>query len=413
MIGSRPRRELPGASGGTVTFARPPASHPTDRIVICGRSSLRDATAGPVPGIPLRVAAQLAPRDQVDADILNLQAGDARNALLLVWSEDRGAGHRIYGKRVHSNGLPVGGAAGGEWELTRATGPAGQKGDQRWPAITDGLLVWSERVAGGTDYDLYAQRLGVNGRTTATPTLVAGGPGDQKFADIAPGRGTEWLVVWSEDARDAGDVMGVRVSTALTVRGQPFEIARGPGTAEDPTIAADFGNAGYLLVLWTDDRNGNKDIYGAHIAATGLPPGGSPTIGHFPVVQAPENDYAPVLLPVPLRDPEARGLLSWTRDTVTDGPDVMAQRVRGNGYAVGSAFTVAGGAGTQAWSAAALNDVVTSGAPGSGDPSDRRLLFFQWLAVWSSDPLGTMDLYGVEIGANGIVRRSARPLVVD
>lgn len=355
---------------------------------------------------PPAVDAQLAPRDQMDPDVLFMEQ---RNESLLVWSEDRGAGNRIFAKRIRFNGLPVGGPDGGEWEATGATGPAGTKGDQRWPAIVDGLLVWSERVPGATDFDLYAQRLYGNFRAQGQPRMIAGGPGDQMHADIARSRSTEWLVVWSEDASDLGDVKGIRLSTALTPRSAVIEIAQGPETAQDPTIARDLTNPNYFLVLWTDDRNGNKDIYGTQIAATGLPRGGSATFGHFAVIEAPEDDYAPTLLTssaertpaprLPGRDTATRSLLLWTRDTVTDGPDVLAYRLRSNGYGAGPTLTVAGGPGAQAWPAAALKT----------RQSERP----EWLAVWQADPLGTLDVMGVEVNTNGQIRRPVRPLATD
>jgi hypothetical protein len=355
---------------------------------------------------PPAVSAQTPARDQTDADILYLPV---RQELLLVWSEDRGSGHRIFGKRVRFNGLPVGGPTGGEWEITGPTGPSGAKGDQRWPAVLDGLLVWSEKLPGATDYDLYAQRMRGNSRTQGRPVMIAGGPGDQKYADIARSRNTEWLVVWSEDAADAGDIKGLRLSTALTPRSKVIQIAKGPETAEDPTIAADPRNPGYFLVLWTDDRKGNRDIYGTRIAATGIPRGGGATFGHFPVIDAPEDDYAPALLTATIerlpayrglrRDTETRSLLMWTRDTVTDGPDVLALRLHGNGFPVGPTISVASGPGTQAWPAAALKTR-------RGDRSE-------WMAVWQTDPLGTMDIWGVEVNTNGHVRRPPRPLAAD
>lgn len=359
------------------------------------------ATAGPA-------GAQAPARDQRDAELGSLVG---RTELLLAWTEDLGAGNRVMAKRLRSNGLPVGGAEGGAFELTAPTGPAGAKGDQRHPALGDGLLVWSERLPGGADFDLYAQRLSANGRATGSPRLIAGGPGDQLHADVVTGRNREWLVVWSEDSTDAGDVMGLRLSPALTVRGAPFEIAKGPGTAEDPTVAEDPSDASFFLVLWTDDRSGNRDIYGTRISANGLPRG-SATVAHAPVVEAPEDDYAPFLLTGPTGERESRGLLLWTRDTVTDGPDVLAQRIRSNGFAVGPVLTVAGGTGIQAWSTAAF--VPARGSAGTGARVGPDLVRpGEWLAAWSQDPLGTMDIYGVEIGLNGISRRAPRALVAE
>jgi hypothetical protein len=363
------------------------------------------AVAATLSAPPMHAGAQLAPRDQTDADIAS-----AAQDYVLVWSEDRGAGFRLYGRRVRANGLPVGGATEGEWELTGPTQPGGGKGDQRWPALTDGLLVWSERAPGGSDYDLYAQRLFGNNRTKGQVALVHGGPGDQKQADVVPvaGRENEWLVVWGEDTRDAGDVLAVRLGVTLAPRGAVIDIAKGNGTAEDPTVGVDLTNPNYMLVLWTDDRKGNLDVYGARIAATGLPRG-SATVGQFPVIASPENDYAAMLLTDPAdgapgdlnaggAEQDARNLLLWTHDDVADGPDVLAIRLRNNGFAVGKLVTVAAGPGTQKWPAAALK-------PGSSRT--------EWLTVWHADPLGTLDIFGVEIGSNGLARRNPRPLAMD
>ena len=62
-----------------------------------------------------------------------------------------------------------------------------------------------------------------------------------------------------------------------------------------PVISRDVSDPRYLLVLWTDDRNGNKDIYGTRVVDSGLPRGG-PLGGQFPVIERPEDDYAPTLV---------------------------------------------------------------------------------------------------------------------
>lgn len=342
------------------------------------------------------VAAQTVPRDQTEPDVVYL--GD-RQEFLLVWAEDHGAGWRVLAKRVRANGLPVGGPSGGDWEIAGSVAPAGQKGDQRWPAVTDGLLVWSEKLPGATDYDIYAQRLFANGRTQGQPTLVAGGPGDQRYADVTPNVNNEWLVVWSEDSNDGGDVMGRRISVALTPRGTAFPIAQGPGVSEDPVISRDPFDSSYFLVLFTDDRNGNKDIFGTRLASNGLPRSGS-TGGQFPVIDSPQDDYAPGIAVGTIGDERSRGdasrnILVWTTDTLADGPDVLGQRLRTNGYAVGAPFTIAGGPGPQAWPAISLHDAE------------------EWLAVWAADVGGTLDVLSVDVRKNGIPRPTERVLAAD
>ncbi len=375
--------------------------------------------------------AQLAPRDQLDPNLTFL---GQRQEHLLVWGEDRGSGNRIYAKRIRTNGIPIGGANGGEWEATRLPParfgqPTPLKGDQRWPAVIDGLLVYSELAPGGTNYDLYAQRLYSNGRPNGTPMLVAGGPGDQKYPDVTPvdrgRRGAEYLVVWSEDTRDAGDVMGIRIDFALRrSRGPAFPIAKGPGTAEDPAIARDLYDDDSFLVLFTDDRSGNKDIYATRLVESGLPRGG-PLGGQFPVIESKEDDYAPEIVnslqklafgptPTPGRrgrppgdSSRARNLLIWTTDDVTDGPNVMAQRLNNNGLPSGHTFAVADGPGIQAWPAATLVNLQQT-RPGA--PSQQR---DEWLAVWTDNGLGTLDVLSVRIGINGHIRNAGRVLASD
>jgi hypothetical protein len=339
--------------------------------------------------------AQLAPRDQASPALAPL--GDDT---LLVWTEDRGAGSRVYAKRVFANGLPVGGANRGEWELTGVVDPAGMKGDQRWPATDGELLVWSEKLPGGTDYDLYAQRLFANGRAYGQPRLIAGGAGDQVHPDIATAGRGGWLVVWSENTRDAGDVMGMRLSLALTTLGTAFPVAQGPGTAEDPVITSDPSDSDALLVLFTDDRAGNKDIWGTRVTESGIPRAG-PLGGQFPVVDGPEDEYAPDAALESRGHTDAlrrgpgstfSGVLLWTRDDVTDGPEVMAVPLLSNGLIRSTPFLLAGGPGAQAW-------------PAVGAPSG--------LVAWVDDAAGTGDIYGTEVGLNGINRRPPWPLVGD
>ncbi len=363
--------------------------------------------------------AQPAPRDQAEPDLVYKLD---REEYQLVWSEDRGAGHRIFSKRVRPNGLPVGGAAGGEWELTGPTGAAGQKGDQVTPAIIDGAVVWSEKAPGGADYDLYIQRLFDNGRASGAPRLILARPGDQKHPDlVAVNRGlsSEPLVVWSENTTDSGDIMGLRLSGSLAPRGAPFAIATGPATAEDPAVAPDLRDPDSLLVLWTDDRKGNKDIYGTRILENGLPRGGA-AAGDFPVIESAADDYAPaiaiglnpaqragVIQPLPGSDTNARGIVLWTTDSPADGPEVLGQRLFANGLPQGRAFPVATGPGIQT-------------APAITLKTERRLddeiAQVEWLATWvdQSPAAGaTLDVLGVEVELNGISRRPERGLATD
>lgn len=338
--------------------------------------------------------------DQIDPDM---------GSGLVAWSEDRGAGHRIYGKRLRSNGIPVGGPSSGDFYLTRPTGLGGDAdstGDQRFPALGGPGLVWSERVDDVTGYDLFAQRLHANGLPSGPPRLLLSAPGDQLFADVIS-TASGYFVVYSEDTNDEGDVMGLRFTSALVPRGVPFPLAQGEGAASDPTIVRDPLEPDRLLVYFTflPKDGDNSDIYGVRVSETGLPLGG-PLGGVFPVVATPENEYAPFLLTGTFADSFRRGgdnqtsnLFLFVRDDATDGADVYAQRLRANGLVVGSALKIAGGIGTQSWPTA---DIISD--------ENRE---DEWQLGWADDAAGTYDIVGQRLRFNGIPRARAYPLVGD
>ena len=351
----------------------------------------RTAAQTPVPTAPPVAPAGI---HQVDPFIGSIGAADE----LLVWSEDRGSGHELFAKRVRVNGIPVPSAESGDWPFTGATGSgadAGKKGDQRSPYIASSVAVWSEKAPGAADYDIYAQRVFPNGRTRGVPTMVAGGPGNQLDPSlIATASG--YLLVFGDDSADEGDVLALRLTQALTVRGTAFGVAKGAGVSSDPIITLDLLDPRTdYLVLFTHvaEAATQKDIFGARMTESGLPRG---TL--FPVVNDPAVDeYAPFLLATASADFErdAYNLLLFNRDDATTGPDVVLQRLRSNGAGVGPERIVGGGTGAQRASAAT---VLSDG---------------QWLVVWQDDASGNADVVGTKVRVNGIPLPPVRVLVTE
>lgn len=345
--------------------------------------------------------AQVAGRDQVDP----LLVGD-----LLVWSEDGGAGHQLRFKRLFDNLLPRGGAEEGGSALVRSADPAYQPGDQRGPTIADQLLVWSERRPGAPDHDLYAVRLSQAGFSRSGPVPLIERPGDQLNPSLVASDSGEYLLVWSENGTDSQDILGQRVSVALKTRGAVINIATGPSNAREPLVMRDPAvERQDLLVLWTDDRKGDTDIYGTRVSRAGLPrlsPTG--TAADFPVIEGPGNQSQAAAVIIAARedprDPaavEARSLLLWTDETGADGLDVRARRLHANGYAFGATMTVAGGPGDQTQATVAETEEgwsVAWSAPGPAKAPDQP---------------ATLDLFGVRVRANGRVETQVRRLLAD
>lgn len=369
-----------------------------------------------------RVGATLTPPD-TEADVadwagIGLQrrcAGKEPRAapdyfLLLAWSEDLGAGHRILAKRVHTNGLPIGGPETGAHELTGPTGPDGQKGDQRWPVLVpprdgkkavvedqpwpetaNGYVVWSEQLPGSTDYDIYGQRISGGGFPTGHPLLLIGGPGDQVQPDVIVTKNEDLLLVWSDDGDDAGDIFGQRLTAALKRRGLPFPIVPGPSASMEPALMFDGENG--LLLVWTDDRGGNLDIYGARLTESGLMRGGRSA--QFPVVESPENDHLPALIIDPV-DNDPRAMILWTHEHATDGADILGQPIKPSGQLEGQPAVVTGGPNDQLGPAVAVD----RGHPVTLD-CGCAARNQGWITIWIADRPDAVAIEGTEIEMNG------------
>ncbi|HRI68374.1 MAG TPA: hypothetical protein PK156_29300, partial [Polyangium sp.] len=79
--------------------------------------------------------------------------------------------------------------------------------------------------------------------------------------------GTNYLVVW-EDNRSGSDIYGARITTAGTnLNPTGFPISTAVQAQTDPKVAFDGLN---YLVVWSDSRWGNADIYGTRVDQTGL-----------------------------------------------------------------------------------------------------------------------------------------------
>jgi hypothetical protein len=400
-----------------IRFQEYASRRPTRRLAAAGWAVLCGLCLS-VSATPPAAAQGAAPVfDQIEADI---GPGAGGNAQLLVWSEDRGAGARIYAKRVWNNGIPVGGATAGDYELTAATGAgafAGQKGIQRWPTLfTAGsdrraqqLVVWSEQAPGAADFDIYAQRLAGNGRALGSARAIVTGPGDQVQPDVIT-IPNGYLVVYSEDTADAGDIMAQRITTALTPRDAPYAMAQGPGVATEPELGFAYSNVGAgeaLLVIFTYVPDGatSSDIYAVRASSIGVPRGGAANI--FPLIESPDVDESTPHLAAGAFDSGSRardrlrdsfvGLLLYTRDDPADaaGADVYGVRFQTIGFITGQPVEIAAGPGSQA-------------APTSTHLDDRN-----WIVVWQEDGGGSFDVRSLRVRSNGVPHRTARALVAD
>ena len=80
----------------------------------------------------------------------------------------------------------------------------------------------------------------------------------------------EYLVVWSDERADDGDIYGQRFSAGGVPRGDNLVLCAAAGKQSDPHVAYNPNNHNYMVV-WSDQRGGSEyDAYGQVINATGV-----------------------------------------------------------------------------------------------------------------------------------------------
>ncbi|HET8539400.1 MAG TPA: Ig-like domain-containing protein [Anaeromyxobacter sp.] len=289
-----------------------PARWDGDAILLRVPASVLDGSVYPAVLDPM-----ISPELSMDAPIVGPAWGEQSFAAvasdgtgwLVVWQDSRpGAVNDIYGARVSAagavldpTGIPISTAAQSEsypavaWGGTQylvAWGSTALRG-ARVSGAGDVLDPggFTIRGAGGTDPAIawngtqflvawYDGRNGTNdifcARVTAEAEVLdpGGVPVSTAAAaqvyPVVAANGGDWLVVWYDyrtSATTNADVYGARVSGAGEVLDPSgIAISAGAGYQTDPAVA--WNGANYLVV-WSDDRNGSNDIYGARVSPAG------------------------------------------------------------------------------------------------------------------------------------------------
>jgi hypothetical protein len=127
---------------------------------------------------------------------------------------------------------------------------------------TNRLVVWTVRTANGRAVKAALVRADgtVGGAVTVSDTASNGRP-------RVAWNGSTYLVVW-EHTYSSGDidVFGRKVSKTGALAPSQFGVAVLGTHEREPAVVA---GGSTFYVVWTDDRNGNDDIYGSRISTAG------------------------------------------------------------------------------------------------------------------------------------------------
>jgi hypothetical protein len=267
-------------------------------------------------------------------------------------------------------------------------------GDKWSTAITaDGsggaILAWQDDRNGSLD--IFAQKVDMSGRVRWTVGGVAVCPDTlhQGYPELASDGAGGAVLAWCDDRSGNCAVFAQKVNSSgesvWMTGGIPVCKARGGRTA--PAIISDgFGGA---IIVWHDNRNGNYDIYGQRIDASGKIAWGS---GGTAVCAAGADQLYPVIM----SDGAGGAIVAWD-DTRNGNHDIFAQRVNSSGSVewADDGVAVCTATGNQMNPA-----MVTDGSGGT-------------IIVWHDKRGANYDIFAQRLNASGKVLWPADGIVVS
>ena len=269
------------------------------------------------------------------------------------------------------------GADSGEFLLDLEVAYTRAEYEQLYPAAasdgTNSLVVWGDGRSGLPD--ICGARLTPDGTVLDPAGIVISGAANGQTRPAVACDGTNYLVVWADQRGDTSDVYATRVTPAGCVL-DPAGIAVSAAAGFQGEPAVTFDGTDYLVV-WTDLRNGESDIYGARVTRDGML---VDTTGLALVAIAGEQTAPAVVYD------GTNVLLVWgdTRNDILG--DVYGARVTAGGTVLDSAGFVVSAASN--W----------QGSPGIAVSRNEGLV------VWHDMRVGTdVDVYGARITSAGEV----------
>jgi len=181
---------------------------------------------------------------------------------LVVWQDYRNSSSGIYGARVTPQGQVLD---------TLGINISRVAGGQYGPAVafdgTNYLVVWTDWRS-GEYYDIYGARVTPQGTVFDPNGFAISWAAYSQYEPAVSFDGTNYLVVWQDDrSGEDYDIYGARVTPQGTVLDpNGIAISQAANDQYEPAVSFDGTN---FLVVWTDERNGNYDIYGARVTPQG------------------------------------------------------------------------------------------------------------------------------------------------
>ena len=258
------------------------AMGPDGRFLFCwedrrdiGNSDLfvqRFDAAGARLGDNFRVSDSAAPGDQSMSGAWIAPGGVA----LLAWDDRRfGITGDIFAQFLNPDGSPM------DTNFRVNDDPVGDA-NQYEPAVSGDssgrfVVAWMDgRGQGGPDdWNVFCQRFNSQGQRLGANIQVTTDTGIQWYPDVSCGASGVFVVTWDDGRNGNWDVYGQRYDANGNPVGGNFKVNDDAGSTDQYSSAVAVNKYGEFIVVWTDDRGGEDDVYARRYDVNGNPLGSS------------------------------------------------------------------------------------------------------------------------------------------
>ena len=190
---------------------------------------------------------------------------DGYGSAIVVWQGGITSNYNIYAAHVNSEGII-------SWIRTVCDADGSQYNPTIIPTFGGGSVISWVDYRNGADYDIYAQRLALNGipiwEDDGVPVIAHSG--DQLNVRITVDFQQNTQFVW-QDNRNTSDydiyTQKLNINGSQIFPEEGISVSRQIGDQEIPAIIPD--DSGGVYISWSDYRYNRSDIYAQHLNAEG------------------------------------------------------------------------------------------------------------------------------------------------
>ncbi len=277
-------------------------------------------------GVPVCVAAQT---QQFPAII-----SDGMGGVIIVWTDFRnGVANKVYAQRLNNAGVALWATDG----VAISTAPV----EQLYPyPIEDGsggaIIEWVNNIFSGNG-GIFAQRIDSHGAAqwTADGITIYSAAGRRYNSTMIPDGAGGIIMAWQDYRAGATSrIYAQRVNSAGVLQWNVNGVPLNSTTSNQEMARITMDGSGGAIITWEDDRSGNFDIYIQRISGSGLllwnPEG-------IDITTAVANHQ---VVPSLISDRAGGAIIAWTDDR-NGNYDIYAQHVNSRGESLWTPLGVA------------------------------------------------------------------------